>query len=294
MAFTNRSNLPIPVLQLTEFFDGSYSKGESDISTTSLIGEPLQRVLKRVHAAEIIEDVVDYTHRLIGNALHKALKQMAGEDGCQIEQRLYSKINGWTVSGEPDYYVGLEQKKVTDYKYTAKYKTRDGVPEEWKKQISIYAYLLREQGHTVDSTEFCVWYRDAYLARGDVPVEMVACEPYTNDQVLEYLNNRVAYHQVSDPEFNPLIDMSCVPECSDKARFYKPPTYAFMKTGRKGAIKLHATREDAEKDVSINGTKGYYIQERKATNDMCTSYCSVAKFCQYETRRRNDGEQSES
>ncbi len=291
-SFTNGKGLPTPVVQLTEKLGNAYSKGDSDISTTELIGEPLQRILKREYAEGIVEDVVDYTHRMIGTVIHNALAEMEGDKDSKTEERLYINVNGWVVSGEPDYYVALRHNTIIDYKYTAKYKTRDGVPEDWKKQISIYAHMLREHGHQVDFTKFCVWYRDAYAKRGDVPVEVVDCEAYPDQSVAEYLLSRVAYHQVSDPQFNSLVDISCVPECSEKARYHNPKKYAFMKTGRKSAIKLHDTREGADKDVADNGGKGYWVQERKATNDFCTDYCIVAKYCQYEQARRRDEEET--
>ena len=286
--FINSKGLPTPVLQLCETINSAYDKGECDISTTELIGEPLQRILKREYAEELVEDIADYQHRMIGSVLHDALCMMDGDKDSYSEQRLFIDVGGWIVSGEPDYYIKLKSNKLIDYKYTAKYKTKDGVPEEWQKQINIYAHMLIQHNKPVDVMQFCVWYRDAYAKRGDALVELIECPAYTQEQIADYLLKRVKYHQVSDPDWNELIDLDCVPECSEKARYHVPKKFALMKTGRKSAIKLYDSREDAEANKEKNGGKGFYIQERDETNDMCTTYCIVAEHCQYEQARRGD------
>jgi hypothetical protein len=52
-----------------------------------------------------------------------------------------------------------------------------------------------------------------------------------------------------------------------------------MKTGRKTAIKLFDTKEEAEKNmVSIGGT---YVEERKAESKKCHDYCVCSQFCPF-------------
>lgn len=290
--FINKRSLPLPVYALTVDISTRYSDGGADISTTSLTGEPLVRILRRVYADKLVEDVISMQHRLIGSLLHNALAEtsfkemgIVPEEGMLREQRLFMDVGGWTVSGEPDYYTGYKTKTLVDYKYCAKYKTRNEIPEDWIKQLNIYAHMLRKYEREVDKLQICAWYRDAYENAGDEFTRVLPVTMYTDEQIADYILKRVKYHQVSDPNYNELIDLDGVPECSEKARYYKPPVFALMKTGRKSAVKLHDSREKAEEHKAREGGKGFWIQEREATNDKCDKYCNVAKWCQYQQAR---------
>ncbi len=98
MTFTNKYNLPETLVRALSF-DG-YTPGESNISTTSLIGPPRIFQLKKRHKDKIEEDVIEKVWSLLGQAAHVVVERAEGRNSI-TEERLYLTINGWTISGLP-------------------------------------------------------------------------------------------------------------------------------------------------------------------------------------------------
>ena len=68
--------------------------------------------------------------------------------------------------------------------------------------------------------------------------------------------------------------------CNKEERWATDPKFAVMKQGRKSAIKLFDSKEEAEKNMSALG--GTYIEERKGEDKKCDNgYCNVCKWCPY-------------
>ena len=67
--------------------------------------------------------------------------------------------------------------------------------------------------------------------------------------------------------------------CSDDSTWTTETTYAVMKEGRKTAIRVFNTKEEADSLVYKTGC--YYVEERKGQHKKCEKYCLVARngFC---------------
>ena len=62
-------------------------------------------------------------------------------------------------------------------------------------------------------------------------------------------------------------------------RFLTAVTKYAMKKGRKTAMRVLGSKEDAEQWMATNG--GDHIDIRKGEDKKCVDYCSVCKFCDY-------------
>ena len=105
----------------------SYSRGEGvDRSVTGLLAPPRQAALKQIHGHEIVEDVSDRTYALYGQLVHLLLER-AGEQSLNAinEQRLYTEVNGWKISGQTDTLTLTEDQRswiISDYKFVTSYR----------------------------------------------------------------------------------------------------------------------------------------------------------------------------
>ena len=52
-----------------------------------------------------------------------------------------------------------------------------------------------------------------------------------------------------------------------------------MKKGRKSAVRLLDSEEQAEAYVKDKNVKGGYVEKREGENIRCDGYCSVREFC---------------
>jgi len=74
-----------------------------------------------------------------------------------------------------------------------------------------------------------------------------------------------------------------LPLCSDEEQWAKPTVYAVMKEGRKSALKLCSSEEEAR---TLLDEKGTYLQVRPGEKTRCESYCQVRDFCEQYQREK--------
>ena len=275
MRLTNKQKLPQPLVDAVK--NDGYTKGNADISVTELLKPPMQRALEIKHEAELEEDVSDRIFSLLGQTIHSILERSETEGIA--ERRLSIKINGWTVSGGMDRFVSRDG-LLQDYKLTTVYKTKDkNIPEEWCKQLNIYAEMLRENGDEVKKLEVVCIYRDwskgaaerdnEYPQRQVEVIEIPLIEP---KEVRAFIEERVKLHQeAAKGNYEP---------CTKEERWAKDDQWAVMREGRKTAIKLHFSELHANLHKDELG-KGHFVEKRPGKSTKCESYCPVKKQCEY-------------
>jgi hypothetical protein len=93
---------------------------------------------------------------------------------------------------------------------------------------------------------------------------------------MKYIKDRVLLHQ------------SCIglkdddlPPCAPEEMWEEPTKYAVMKKGRKSAVRVLGSMEDAEKYMEDKGlsTKIHSITVRPGSRKRCDSYCNVNQWC---------------
>ena len=81
-----------------------------------------------------------------------------------------------------------------------------------------------------------------------------------------------------------------IPECSPSERWTTPAKWAVMKEGRKTAVKLCDTEEEALNFISELEKEKHFVEERKGQDKKCSDYCPCAAFCSYYRQVALEGE----
>ena len=288
MVITNNAGYPEALVKAVE--NDSYSKGEGvNRSVTGLLAPPRQAALKEIHGHEIVEDVSDRTYALYGQLIHLLLER-AGEQSRNAinEQRLYTEVNGWKISGQTDTLTLTEDQRswtISDFKFVTSYKFKRSysgelvIPEDYEQQLNMYAYLLNENGFKVDGLKIVAIYRDwsKLEAKRDKNYPQLGAETHevplwSEERAKGFMEERVRLHQAAEND---------LPECTDDERWAKPDKYALMPNANSArARKLFDSEVDATTWAAANNMKpGWVIEHRKGANVRCENYCVVSEWC---------------
>lgn len=281
MKITNNYGLPKAFVDYATA--DRYSKGNADISVTTLIDSPRIRLLKDRHSKDLEADAADMIWPLLGTAVHSILEQSTPSGNVVKEERLFMEVNGWTLSGAIDHQEIVDNVvHITDYKVTSVWSVILG-KAEWELQQNIYAQMIRKvKGMEVGSISICAvlrdWNRREASFKSDYPqspVVVVQLNLWDDDKAQAYIEERITIHQSAQMEHD-LHDN--IPDCTDAERWAKDDTWAVKKPGAKRAIKVCASYQEATDYVAALPTK-HEIEHRKGEYTRCTNYCAVSEFC---------------
>lgn len=264
---TNKLNLPQAVVMAVQ--NDPYSRGKSDISVTQLITPPYQRKLRQ--AVEPVEDVADRLFSLYGQIGHGILERAGLKAGSDVENRLFSEVNGWTVSGQYDL---IEDGILMDYKFTTFWSVKGDEPKpEWVQQLNLLRALAIRNGIEVKGLRIIALLRDYQKSAASrdpeypqFPIVPVDIPMWDLDAAEAFMLERVKLHQESDPA-----------PCSDEDRWKQPQVFALKKSGLKRAVKLFTNVDDAT--AAMPNNKDYFIEMRPAEYRRCAEYCNVSHGC---------------
>lgn len=278
MKFTNKHNLPKEVFDVLS--KDNYVAGSTDFSATTLLKTPRQVQLQRRHSTEITEDVIDRVWSLLGQAAHSILEKH-GSDTSMTEERLYAEVFGRRISGQVDHYHNC---CITDYKVTSVYTIIYGSRiHEWTEQLNIYGWLFRTNNIEVDKLQIVAilrdWSETEASRKAEYPQSPIVVLPLTlwsKEEAEAFVNARVAEHKNAES-----LSDEDLPLCSKEDMWESPSKYAVMKEGRKSAIRVYDSKEDAIQHITDIQTKAndVSLQERCGERRKCARYCSVNKFC---------------
>ncbi len=280
---TNRLGLPQAIVDAVT--NDPYSKGRSDISVTQLIQPPYQRKLRT--EVEVVEDTADRIWSLVGQIGHgiveRAYPQVYAHDaknlpmledyrkyGVVAEHRLFTEVNGWTVSGQFDV---IEAGHLRDFKFTTVWSVMGETKTEWINQLNLLRLLAIRSGIDVNALGIVAvlrdWSKGKSKSEGYPRQQVVAVDipVWPLEQTEAYLLERVKAHQDASP-----------PPCTDDERWKRGDVYAVMKVGRKAAVKLHEDGAAAGAHALELG-KGHSVVKREGEFHRCMAYCNVAHEC---------------
>ena len=285
MQYTNNHKLPDAFVNFAK--RDKYSKGDADISVTTLIDSPRVRLMKEHYASNMTTDVVDMIWPLFGTAVHHILDQDDGEDVIR-EERLFYSDGEWVLSGAIDHQRITDNSiEITDYKVTSVWSVIYGKPE-WENQLNTYAFLVQKsKGIKVSRLQICAILRDWNRRDADnkpdypqAPVVTIDVPMWTEQQRIRYVHERLAYHkgaQITYDMEEELEDKFI--SCSKEERWSKPDTWAVKKKGLKRAMRVFDNVNDAN-DFSAAQTVPTEIEYRAGEHTRCKgNYCGVAEFC---------------
>jgi len=264
---TNKLNLPSAVVTAVQ--NDPYSRGNSNISVTQLITPPYQRKLRQT--VESVEDVADKLFALYGQIGHGILERAGLKNGSDVENRLFSEVNGWTVSGQYDL---IEDGVLMDYKFTTFWSVKGDEPKpEWVQQLNLLRVLAIRNGIEVRALRIIALLRDHQKSAAErdpeypqFPIVPVDIPMWDLAEAEAFMLERVKLHQLDNPD-----------PCTDEDRWLQPAVYALKKNGVKKAVKLFNNLRDAE--AAMPDGKGYFVEHRPGEYRRCASYCNVSHGC---------------
>ena len=279
MKITNNMGLPTPFLQAVEL-DRTYTEGEYRV--TSLLKGIRETILERRHSEEIEQDVADMIWMIFGTAVHSILEKSQEADHEFKEERLKVEIGDYVLSGQFDLF-DTQTGIVKDYKTCSVWKLVFGDFQDWRTQLLIYGWMLRKIGFEVKGGEIAALIKDHSKRDAKIkadypkyPVQAISFRFVEEDftAIEEFLfakfNEIKECEQMSDDE---------LPICTMEERYNSGNKYAVMKNGRKTALRVLDTMQDAEEWKKANS--GDSIEIREGEDKKCIDYCAVAPFCSY-------------
>jgi hypothetical protein len=271
MKVTNKYNLPESFVHACS---RDYSPSINRISVTQLIDSPLIRRLRIAHWDKIEVDVSDMIWMLLGTSVHYVLEQHSIlNKNLLTEEYLTAEIDGQIISGQID--LMDNNGVISDYKVTSVYAFLLSDKDSWHKQLNVYKWLYNKNGFDVSKLQIVAILRDWSKMKSlrdsnypEVPVIIKEIDIMSNDEVEEYIRERIKIH--NDINY----------ECSDEEKWARGGKFAVMKKGRKRALKLFDKKEDAEEYLKSLDDK-HYIEERPKEYFRCENFCDVNKFCPF-------------
>ena len=293
MKITNNHNVPETLLALALRDD--YTKGKADFSVTEIISPPRIQRLRRKHWEEMEQDVADMLWMLLGTALH-VVAERSEVVGHTNEERLMVGIDDVILSGAIDLQKNdADGTVITDYKFTSAWALMNDKPE-WEQQQNIYKYLVeRVKKQPVKKLEICALIRD--WSRRDAmnkpsypqaPIQVIAIPMWSTERVEEYIRERINLHR--DAKVNVDWDEE-LPLCTDEERWVRETKYAVKKEGRKTAVRVFDTEEEAQALLTEMPVKDKgFIEIRKGEAVRCTgNFCGVNQWCtQYQASLKEE------
>jgi len=298
MKYTNKHNVPQEIINAIH--NDNYTKGEAIISVTGLLQPPRIRLLAKEHSEELTVDVSNEIWKLLGQSVHNILERANENNQDTItEQRMFSKVKDWTISGQTD-SIDINDNILKDYKVTSVWSIVSAQTEgkaEWEQQLNLYAYLYRKNtGKNIDWLNIIAiardWNKNQYMRSGGdyppSPISVIQIDMWSDEEQERFVNERVSIHQ--EEEIGYLINNDLT-LCTAAEWLNRKDTYRVEKKGRKSALRVLDTQEDADKWMeghkdldllSVAFAKGECIR--------CANYCDVSEFCKQHKEEGINGE----
>ena len=287
MKYTNRHNIPQEIINAVH--NDNYSRGKATISATGLLQPPRSRLLAQEHYDKLTIDVSDEIWKLLGQSVHTILERANENNEDTItEQRMFAKVKDWTVSGQTD-SIDVKSNTLKDYKVTSVWSIVSALKEgkiEWEQQLNIYAYLYKQTTErTIDQLNIIAiardWNKNQYLRSGGdyppSPVTVLNIDLWSDEEQEAFIKQRVSIHQEAEVDY--LINDK-LPLCTDEERWRRKDTYRVEKKGRKTAVRVLDTQEEADEYIGGHkDSKLLKVVEAKGECVRCANYCDVAEFC---------------
>jgi len=292
MIITNKHHLPRAFVELAS---QEYEVAPNEYRVTSLLRGLRETILLRRHNDEITADVADMVWMLFGTAVHGILEAQQEAESELKEERLKVKVGNYILSGKFDIYCS-KQKKITDYKTTSVWKIIYGNYKEWRQQLLIYAYMMRDYGFPCEMGEIIAFLKDHSKRDAKykpdyppLPVHTVRFSFFEKDftEISAWLNAKFA--EIAEVE--KLADND-LPLCTLEQRFNDGDKFAVMKKGAKKALRVVESMEEAEAWIAKN-KKGDSIEKRPGCDKKCLDYCFASEHCNYWQSQKGVQEQGQ-
>lgn len=282
MKITNKQGLPAPFVALLA--RDFYTKGASQYSVTELMSPPKIRRMREQYDEEIEVDATELIASQLGTFMHSKLEGKAVE-GYLNEERIFHSIDGITISGQIDIQEHTDDGIViVDYKFVKAWSIQQhlaGKKDEWNIQLNIYKWLVETvKKQKVCGLKICAVAKD-WSARGvtqehypQAPAVMIDIPMWDSVTTETYVRQRLDMHRFAKQahEFGEELQ-----PCTDEERWINETIYAVKREGRKTAIRVFKSIEEA---TELAEKEKGYVEERKGEPVRCAgNFCGVSKWC---------------
>ena len=286
MEYTNKYDLPSAMVNACEEDDG-HKPEDGVYHVTELLKPTKAAALLRRHYSEISQDVSDCVWLIFGKAVHSLLEKSDMTGYAEYDLRVKLE-NGLTVVGRCDLYNEKEC-AIEDYKTATVWKYLFKDFDDWKLQGLQYAYMMQFQGHLVKKLRFHAIMKD--WSAGERKRSLLLGKEYPEHPIWTWEYDVTAADVASIHDFmlertsaeDKALKASSdddIPECSPEERWNTGEKYAVMKDGRKTAIKVCATMEEAQAYIVANPScAGAKVETRHGEDKRCNDYCLGCNFC---------------
>jgi hypothetical protein len=281
---TNKYNLPDEIC--TAIMKDRYTAEddeEFDFSASTLVAPTQQTVLKNKYRDSlIVRDVTDYFWAFLGSIAHTVLEEAWKEKANSfVERRIYTEIEGKTVSGKLDCYA---DNQIRDYKSTKSYKIMKGDYKEWEEQLNVYAFLCRENEIEVSSLMIYAlifdWKKHEKHKAGypDCPIVKIPLRLWPYDEQKSFVSNKVSEliqgYSLDDESLSEAFP------CSEREMWSDVRDYAVIKQGAARATKVFDNEEDAVEYLEkMKSKEDYTVEKRMSARTRCLDFCPVSHVC---------------
>ena len=253
-------------------------------SATTLLKGACEAILEKRHFDEIEVDAADSIWTVFGSAVHAIFEKQQDssfkEEYFEVQVTKDSK-----VTGRVDCY-DLENEILYDWKTASVWKVQFKDFEDWRKQGLIYAWLMEQNNLNVKKVIFHALLKDhsKSKARHDSQYPQNPVYTYTVDvteealeEIEKFIKSKVALLEAAET----VNDSDLIP-CDEKERWASPEKWAVMKNGRKTALKLCDSEEEA---MTVKAEKGGdYIEHRPGESRKCEDFCNVCQWCPFRNK----------
>ena len=281
MIITNKLNMPDAFVKA---ISNSRHNEPGTLSATTLLKGTKEIILTDRHFDEITVDASEEVWAVFGTAVHSVLEHQ--EDEAFKEEKFSVDVLDYKVTGKVDRY-DMKHETIEDWKTASVWKVIFHDFEDWKRQGLIYTWLLRQSGLNVRHIRFIALLKDHSKSearkKADYPQSPVYI--YEFDPTEEELTSIEAdiKAKVLDVSVNAEYEDDVIQACSPYERWASPSKFAVMKEGRKTAVKLCDTQEEAQAfiDELEKDKDKHFVEQRKGIDKKCSDYCPCAQFCSY-------------
>jgi hypothetical protein len=242
---------------------------------------PKIKRLQEQYDSEMVRDASDLIASRMGSSMHSLLEQK-DYPGYLNEERIFTEMDGVIISGAIDLqHETPEGIVIIDYKFTKAWAVMNN-KDDWNQQLNIYKWLVETvKRKKVIGLQICAvikdWSkfdvaREGYPAGNavmiDIPMwDAVTTELYIRERLNMHRDAKVA-HDFGE-ELQP---------CTKEERWEKETIYAVKREGRKTAIRIFKTIEEA---TELAEKEKGYVETRAGESTRCVSnFCGVADWCE--------------
>lgn len=294
MQYLNRHKLPQYIVDWLVNDDYDYNTDPLTLSCTTLMKPVRAYWLTFRHGDDLEIDVSDLVASRLGRAIHNSLEQIQ-TPGVQKETRVTRQVEmdgvTYTIRGTYDLLVNEGGKwTLRDIKTTSVWSyIYGGKDEDYKKQLSIYRWLLQGT-QPVEPVAFIDFFftdwssTKAKMEEGYPQQRIMAgykIELMSLEETESYIKERLlAFFAHKDK-----LD-SDLPLCTKEELWASADSFAVMKPGAQRATKVCESNDEALVYIRDKSVKNGYVEFRQGKVKRC-KYCSAAPFCsQYKSLQK--------